>query len=160
VTPSPQEPPPAVRLRPAIVLSTTEDDCTVVDGDGRTRAVPYAQPFPRPRTDRVTPGNLVAIATAPDGSQVVVWRWFDAVVLDQAVTALTLWEPQHGQIIAQVRDPQHAHRPGSRVYVSAGLPGADWWVAGPAVVNAKDADVEFDQVRDFFTSHSLWDQLT
>ncbi len=40
-----QEPP--VRLRPAIVLSTTEDACTVFAG-GRTEDVAYARPFPTP----------------------------------------------------------------------------------------------------------------
>jgi hypothetical protein len=31
----------------------------------------------------VSPGHLVAVATAPDGSEVVVWRWYDAVVLGE-----------------------------------------------------------------------------
>jgi hypothetical protein len=31
----------------------------------------------------VSPGHLVAVATAPDCSEVVVWRWHDAVVLGE-----------------------------------------------------------------------------
>ena len=121
---------------------------------------PYALPFPRPRAGRVAPGNLVGIAIESDGSEVILWRWFDAVVVDQAGLVITLWEPNHGTVVAQQRDPQYVHRPGSRAYLSAGLPGAEWWVAGPAVDRAESADVELDEVRDFFTSHGLWDRLT
>ncbi|MEO7126495.1 MAG: hypothetical protein ABI382_13185, partial [Nakamurella sp.] len=35
-------------------------------------------------------------------------------------------------------------RPGTRSYLSGGLPGADWWVAGAVVATAEDADVELD----------------
>ena len=155
--PGPQ--PAARRLRPAIVVGSTEDECTVI-ADGPVIVVPYALPFPRPRAERVTPGHLVAIAAAPDGSDRIVWRWFDAVVVEQAATAVTLWEPNHGSVLAQPRDPQRHYRPGSRAYASAGLPGADWWVAGPAVDHAHNADVELDKVNDFLTSHDLWDHLT
>jgi hypothetical protein len=41
--------------------------------------------------------------------------------------------------------------------VSAGLPGAEWWVAGPAVDIAENADVELDEVAAFLTLHGLWD---
>jgi hypothetical protein len=159
VTSSPGQPPPARRLRPAIVLGSTEDECTVL-ADGRPVAVPYALPFPRPRAERVTPGHLVAIAAARDGSDLVVWRWFDAVVVERAASAVALWEPNHGSVLAQPRDPQRDYRPGSRAYASAGLPGAAWWVAGPAVDRAENADVELDEVSDFFTGHRLWDRLT
>jgi hypothetical protein len=44
----------------------------------------------------------------------------------------------------------HRCRPGSRAYVSAGLPGAEWWVAGPAVDRAEAADVDLAEVEQFF----------
>jgi hypothetical protein len=157
MTSSPDREPAAGRLWPAIVLSSTEDECTVF-AEGRCDVLAYARPFPAPRADRVTPGNLVAIAAA-GGIGVVVWRWFDAVVLDRADGVIRLWEPVHGSVQAQPRDPQHAHRPGSRRYLSAGLPGAQWWVAGPAVDSAEEADVELDEVERFFTNHDLWDHL-
>jgi hypothetical protein len=147
------------RLRTAIVISATEDECTVV-ADKSPRVVAYALPFPRPRAERVTPGNLVAIAGESDDSEFILWRWFDAVVVDHTGSSVTLWEPHHGTVVAQSRDPRYVHRPGGRAYLSAGLPGAEWWVAGPAVNRAESADVELDEVRDFFTSHSLWDHLS
>jgi hypothetical protein len=154
----PREGRPA-QLITAIVLSTTELECTVVAQDQR-RVVPYALLFPGPRTERVLPGHLVAIAAAPDGSDVVVWRWYDAVVIAEHAGHVRLWEPAHGEVLGQPRDPSRSHRAGSRAYLSAGLPGADWWVAGPAVVCAEDADVELDDVDSFFTSQDLWGRLT
>lgn len=150
---------PAGQLRPAIVLSTSEDACTVSAG-GRTEVVPYARIFPAPRTERVAPGHLVAVATAAGGSDVVIWRWFDAVVLEGVDGAIRLWEPGHGTVLAQPRDRRHIYLPGSRAYLSAGLPGAEWWVAGPAVDRSADADVELDEVQRFFTSVGLWEHLT
>lgn len=155
----PPETPTVEVLRPAIVLSTSETACTVVDADGRTRTVPYAAMFPRPRVDRVSPGNLLAIAATADGPGVVVWRWFDAVVLHRAGSSVTVWEPQHGTVAAQARSTRYDYAPGSRAYLSAGLPGADWWLAGPSVTAAKDADVELDQVLTFLTTLGLWEQL-
>jgi len=150
---------PAGHLRPAIVLSTAEDACTVFAGE-RTEVVAYARPFPAPRTERVAPGHLVAVATAADGLDVVIWRWFDAVILEGVDGAIRLWEPGHGTVLAQPRDRKHIYRPGSRAYLSAGLPGAEWWVAGTAVDRAEDADVELDEVHRFFTSAGLWERLT
>jgi hypothetical protein len=43
--------------------------------------------------------------------------------------------------------------------LSAGLPGADWWVAGAVVAEAADADVELDAVERFCTEHDLWPGL-
>ena len=131
---------PARRLRPAILLSTTEDACTVFAG-GRKETVAYARAVPTPRTERVAPGHLLAVAVTAAVSNVVVWRWFDAVVLEGVDGAIRLWEPAHGTVLAQPRDPKLIYRPGSRAYRSAGLPGAEWWVAGPAVDSAEDADV-------------------
>lgn len=130
-----------------------EDTCQVVDGD-RLTVVTYSVPF-RPRADRLTPGQLVALASAADGADMVVWRWFDGVVVEAATGQITLWEPAHGEVLAQPRDQQRRYLPGSRAYLSAGLPGADWWVAGP-VAPAGTADVELEEVHDFYTRHDLW----
>ncbi len=146
------------QLRLAMVLSTREDECTVFAQDEQA-VVPYAGLFPGPRIERVAPGNLVAIAATPNGSDVVVWRWYDAVVLGEADGQVRLWEPAHGEVLAQARDLRRAHRPGSRAYLSAGLAGADWWVAGPTVARAETAAVELDEVQRFFTRHDLWDRL-
>jgi hypothetical protein len=150
---------PGGRLRTAIVLSTTEDACTVFTA-GQRAVVPYAQPFPAPRAERVAPGHLVAVAVAASGSAVVVWRWFDAVVLEGAGGSVSLWEPAHGVVLAVPRNSQRAYRPGTRAYLSAGLPGADWWVAGPVVDRAENADVDLDEVEQFFTGLGLWASLT
>ncbi len=40
--------------------------------------------------------------------------------------------------------------------LSAGLPGADWWVADAAMAVAEDTDVELDEVERFCTEHGLW----
>jgi hypothetical protein len=146
-------------LRQAIVLSTTEDACTSF-AQGQRTVVPYARAFPRPRAERVAPGHLVAIATAADGSEVVIWRWFDAVVVDEAAPTVSLWEPAHGSVLAQRRNPRHTYRLGGRAYISAGLPGAEWWVAGPVVDRGEDADVDLGEVEQFFTELDLWDDLT
>lgn len=120
-------------------------------------SVRYASQFPRPRTERVSPGHLVAVAEVPAGSDTVVWRWYDAVVLGNEAGSIRLWEPAHGEVVARRRRPQQRHDPGSRAYLSAGLPGAEWWVAGRAVDRAEDADVELIEVERFFTEHGLWD---
>lgn len=149
-------------LRLALVLGSGEEACTVF-GQGRRAAVPYALPFPRPRAERVAPGHLVAVASTADGSEVVIWRWFDAVVLAEASEddggQVRLWEPVHGEVLATARDGRHAQSPGSRAYVSAGLEGADWWVTGAAVGRAEDADVDVEEVRRLYTAHGLWSRL-
>ncbi len=106
------------------------------------------------------PGHLVALAPATDGCDVVIWRWFDAVVLGEADEGVRLWEPGHGFVLARPRSPQQVRRPGSRAYLSAGLPGADWWVAGPAVDRAQDAVVELEEVQRLLVGHGPWDALT
>lgn len=117
--------------------------------------VPYASVFPRPRAERVAPGHLVALVKAADASHVVVWRWFDAVVVNVQNGLVSLWEPGHGAVLAVPRDPLRTYAPGSRAYLSAGLPGAQWWVAGPAVDRAEDADVDLDEVEHFLTDLGL-----
>lgn len=144
------------RLRCAVALGVAEDACEVWT-KGRVVAVRFAPRFPRPRTERVSPGNLVAVATAPDGAEVVVWRWYDAVVLSRAESgSIRLWEPAHGEVSARARDSYRHRAPGSRAYASAGLPGADWWVAGAVAQSPEHADVELSLVDELYTSAGLW----
>jgi hypothetical protein len=105
----------------------------------------------------VSPGHLVAIATSPTGTDVVVWRWYDAVVLGYQDGGLVqLWEPAHGEVIAQARRSDTNVEPGARAYASAGLPGADWWVAGGAAIPLEKAGVELDAVHALYDDNDLW----
>ncbi len=142
-------------LRCGIVLRVQEDACQILRA-GQLSSVPYAGAFPSPRTERVSPGHLVAVATAVDGAEAVVWRWYDAVVLGEDGGVVRLWEPAHGEVVAHPRHAEQPRQPGTRAYLSAGLPGAGWWVAGAAVARAEDADVELDEVGRFCTEHDLW----
>ena len=81
--------PAVTRLRCGIVLRVQEDACQIL-GEGEVRSVRYAAQFPSPRTERVSPGHLVAVAAAPDGSEVAVWRWYDAVVLGEETGLIRL----------------------------------------------------------------------
>jgi hypothetical protein len=135
----------SLSLRCGIVVQVGEDACEIVDG-GPARSVAFAAPFPRPRTERVSPGHLVALAESPE---IVVWRWYDAVVTGVEGDRVRLWEPAHGSVVAQPRRPELVPPVGARAYLSAGLPGADWWVAGPVVPRAADAWVELDEVARF-----------
>ncbi len=155
--PANQDPVPA-RLRCGIVVRVRDDVCEIL-ADGQLRSVRYATLFPSPRTERVSPGHLVAIATAPDGTEAVVWRWYDAVVLGEEAGLIRLWERSHGEVLAQPRSGQQHRQPGTRAYLSAGLPGADWWVAGGAAASAEDADVELVEVERFYTARDLWNTL-
>ena len=119
-------------------------------------SVPFATAFPSPRTDRVSPGHLVAVATGADAAEAVVWRWYDAVILGEEGGLVRLWEPAHGEVVAHPRRARQHWQPGTRAYLSAGLPGADWWVAGAAVTKAEDADVEVDEVWRFCAAHGIW----
>lgn len=92
-------------LRCGIVLRVQEATCEIF-GEGQFRSIGYGTQFPSPRTERVSPGHLVAAATAPDGSEVVVWRWYDAVVLGEEVGLIRLWEPAHGEVVARRRRAQ------------------------------------------------------
>ena len=145
------------RLSCGIVVGVREDACEIIAQDGR-RSVRFAAMFPAPRTERVSPGHLVAVANAGDGVETVVWRWYDAVLLADDGDLVRLWEPAHGEVSAVPRDAL-ARPVGSRAYLSAGLPGADWWVAGPVVARPADAEVELDEVERFLTDHDLWNQL-
>ena len=150
---------PTVRvIRCAVVLRVREDECDVIR-DGRLQTARFAPMFPSPRTERVQPGNLVAMTAASDGTETVLWRWYDAVVLDDGPEAIRLWEPAHGEVLAQARPAYIPGKPGARAYLSAGLPGADWWVAGPAMADARDADVELGEVDKLYTENGLWDSI-
>jgi hypothetical protein len=146
-------------LTRGIVLRVQEDACQILRA-GQLSSVRYARSFPSPRVQRVSPGHLVAVATAADGTEAVVWRWYDAVVLSDETDLVRLCEPAHGEVIAQPRRHGQHRQPGTRAYLSAGLPGAEWWVAGPAVARAEEADVELDEVERFYTERSLWPALT
>jgi len=147
------------RLRCGIVLRVEgEESCQVLSGD-QTAEIPFASQFPRPREQRVCPGHLVAVADLPDGASAVVWRWFDAVVLGAEAGAVRLWEPLHGEVVAQPRSSRQRYALGTRAYLSAGLPGADWWLAGQAVNRAEDADVELGEVERLYTDHGLWQSV-
>jgi hypothetical protein len=117
------------RLHCGIVLRAEEDACQVLAG-GQMTSVRYASQFPAPRRERVLPGHLVAVAEVPGEPCVVVWRWYDAVVLGGGAGFVRLWEPVHGEIVAQPRRPGQRHDPGTRAYLSAGLPGAACRVVG------------------------------
>ncbi len=146
------------RLRRGIVLRSQEDACEVLI-EGRPTRARYVGAFPSPRVERVSPGHLVALATAAGDTPVVVFRWYDAVVLGAAGDRVRMWEPAHGEVLATPRRSRQPWQPGTRAYLSAGLPGADWWVAGHATTAAEQADVELDEVEGFCTEHDLWDQL-
>lgn len=145
-------------IRCAVALRVREDECDVLR-DGRVHTVRFAPMFPSPRTERMQPGNLVAMTRDSDGTERVLWRWYDAVVLDEAPEGVRLWEPAHGEVLAQARSTYLPGRPGTRAFLSAGFPGADWWVAGPATAEALDADVELAEVVEFFTQNGLWDSI-
>ena len=145
------------QLRCGIVLRSEEEACQVL-ASGQVVSVGYTAQFPVPRRERVLPGHLVAIAEA-SAAAVVVWRWYDAVVLGSDAGSVRLWEPAHGEITAQRRRPQQQYDPGTRAYLSAGLPGAEWWVSGRAVDQAEDAEVELDEVERFYDERDLWNNL-
>ena len=144
------------RLRTARVIRVDEYACEVWS-DGEANSVWFAPTFPSPRVERVHPGHLVAVATAPNGADVVVWRWYDAVVLGtEDDGSVRLWEPAHGEVVAQPRPSYRKQEPGSRAYASAGLPGAEWWVADSATAAPQRAQVELNDVEALYTEHGLW----
>ncbi len=89
----------------------------------------------------------------------MVWRWYDAVVLGSEAGSVRLWEPAHGEVVAHRRRQQQRYDPGTRAYLSAGLPGAEWWVAGKAVDRAEDAEVELGEVERLYTGQNMWDSV-
>ena len=103
-------------LRCGIVLRSGEDACQVLAG-AEVASVRFAAQFPAPRRERVLPGHLVAIAAAPDaggqdaGGQdagMVVWRWYDAVVLGSEAEFVQLWD-RHEVAGPQLRTRRFQH---------------------------------------------------
>ena len=143
-------------LRAGRVLRVRELDCDVWSGVV-TSAIRFAPMFPSPRIERVSPGHLLAVATGPDGGEAVVWRWYDAVVLGpEPDGSIRLWEPAHGEVVAQPRPTYDHPEPGSRAYACAGLPGADWWVGAGVVADPRTVEVELDEVDKFYAENDLW----
>jgi hypothetical protein len=144
------------RLRTARVIRAGEDACDVWS-QGEVSSAGFAPMFPSPRAERVSPGHLVAIATGPDGTDAVVWRWYDTVVLGtEDDGSVRLWEPAHGEVMARARASYETQDPGSRAYASAGLPGATCWVADSACTAPHNADVELDDIDALYTENGLW----
>jgi hypothetical protein len=138
------------------VLRVTENECDVWAA-GNVESFRFAPIFPAPRTQRVSPGHLIAAASSNASTWVIVWRWYDAVVLGRETAGIIrMWEPAHGEFVARLRSPDTDLRPGSRAYASAGLPGADWWVAGPVIAGAEEPALDITQVREMFTAAGLW----
>lgn len=100
--------------------------------------------------ENVLPGHLVVVL-----DDVIVWRWFDAVVVDVADGLVRLWEAAHGEVVAQPRDREAGYTAGRRAYLSAGLPGAEWWVEGAAGGSRPDAVVDTVAVLDILAGHDL-----
>jgi len=124
---------------------------------GDVASVKFAPMFPSPRVERVAPGHLVALATGPNGAGVVVWRWFDAVVLGaEGDGFVRLWEPAHGEVLARPRASYTRQDPGSRAWASSGLPGAEWWVAGGVGSAGAPGDIDLDEVEALYTENGLW----
>lgn len=151
--PSPQ--PRSARL--GVVLRPEEDRCLVGLTTGPA-VVAYGAPF-RPRAATLTPGHLLAVTDPLEGPSLVLWRWYDAVVMEQSEDGVRLWEPAHGEVLAQARRAGRRYPVGTRAYASAGLPGADWWVEGP-VTAVERADVALDEVAAFYAEHDLWARLS
>jgi hypothetical protein len=87
----------------------------------------------------------------------MVWRWYDAVVLAHGdAGSVHLWEPGHGEVVAQARQSYRPVEPGERAYASAGLPGAEWWVAGGVTGSREGVDVDMAAVRALYTDNELW----
>lgn len=72
--------------------------------------------------------------------------WQDAVILAAESGLVRMWEPSHGEVLAQPRTVDHRLRAGTRANLSAGLPGADWWIAGSAAASTEIAAVELAPV--------------
>ena len=145
-------------LRCGIVLRVQEATCEIF-GEGQFRSIGYGTQFPSPRTERGVTRPPGSRRDRADGSEVVVWRWYDAVVLGEEAGLIRLWEPAHGEVVARRRRAQQQRPRGTRAYLSAGLSGADWWVAGAVAARAEDADVELDGVERFCDEHDLWKDL-
>ncbi len=99
----------------------------------------------RPVRNAVSHTSCRTRVTRPSG----VWRWYDAVVLGEESGLIRLWEPSHGEVVAQAHRARQPRQSGTRAYLSAGLPAA----------RAEDAAVELDEVERFYTERDLWNCL-
>lgn len=145
------------QLHTAVVVRVEEQVCEAWSA-GVLISARYAPQFPEPRTERVSPGHLVATAKGPDARHVVLWRWYDAVVVGHEDGGkVRLWEPSHGEVVAQSRSSYQQQVPGARAYVSAGLPDADWWVASAVTPPSEPAIVELGAVAALYTDNGLWE---
>jgi hypothetical protein len=89
-----------IGLTLAVVLDVTEEHCTTWPSEGQAETR-FAVEFPRPRVERVSTGQLVALATMHDERTGIVWRWYDAVVVgENSPGRVRLWEPRHGALVA------------------------------------------------------------
>lgn len=144
------------RLSTAVVLRVAEHSCEVWR-DGAIAEVAFAPMFPTPRVERVSPAHRVAVATGPAGTEMVVWRWYDAVVLGRVdADSVRLWEPAHGEVTARTRPSYRDVEPGARAYASAGLPGADWWAAAPVEADSGSVELDLDAVAALYSDNDLW----
>jgi hypothetical protein len=125
-------------LRCGIVLRVQEDEGQILRA-GTASSAGFTKAFPSPRVQRVSPGHLVAVVAGTGGAGAVVWWWYDAVVLGEEAGLVRLWEPAHGEVVAHPRRARQHRQPGTRAYLSAGLPGAGWWVAGAVAALAPSA---------------------
>jgi hypothetical protein len=73
--------PQSQAARAAVVLRPKEQHCEVSFGV-ETAVVGYGIPF-SPRARTLTPGHRVAVTDGPDAALLIIWRWYDAVVLEQ-----------------------------------------------------------------------------
>jgi hypothetical protein len=60
------------------------------------------------------------------------------------------------EVVAEARATYERQDPGTRAYASAGLPGAEWWIADSADGAADSADVELNDVAALYTENDLW----
>jgi hypothetical protein len=67
-----------------------------------------------------------------------------------------LWEPAHGEVLARARAFYVKQDPGLRAYASAGLAGANWWVAGATNEAPHSAHVDLEDVGALYTVYGLW----
>jgi len=145
-------------LHGATVLDAMADECLVY-GNGREYVARYAAPFGS-KSGTVAPGHLVAIHVTQSESSLVLWRWYDALVIrDGPDGTVEMWEPAHGTVTAVRRQVGTELRPGGRAYLSAGLAGAPWWVNDMVTSSPEDANVEFGEVVAFYDEHELWSQV-
>ncbi len=127
---------PSTPLRLAIVLRVHEGTCDIASDDGPV-TVRYVAQFPSPRTEPVSLGHLVIVAEAPDGTAVVVWRRYDAVALGEQNDPIKMWGTRPRRGVGPAKIHLHCTGAGHARPPVAGLPGADWWVAGPVAAGRR-----------------------